>query len=101
MGDLSRISYLQLEVVFLSQEDLSITKYFTKLRIISDKLENFRPNPICICQTKCSCFVALVITQRKCEDQVMHEYPLRYKFYNGKTNQINNFLRSFSKQCKR
>ena len=62
---------MQSEVVSLNQGDLSVTKYFTKLRIIWDKLDNFRPNPVCICQTKCTCFVASIISQRKCEDQVM------------------------------
>ena len=45
-GDLSRISDLQLEASSLSQNDLSVTDYFTKLRIIWDELDNFRPNPI-------------------------------------------------------
>jgi len=70
-GDLSRISDLQSEVVSLNQGDLSVTEYFTKLRIIWDELDNFRPNPVCICQTKCTCSVASIISQRKCEDQVM------------------------------
>jgi len=66
-GDLSRISDLQLRVASLNQGELSVTDYFTKLRIIWYELENFRPNPICICQTKCSCFVAFtfVINQKK------------------------------------
>ena len=33
-GDLSKISDLQMEVASLSQGDLSVTEYFTKLRII-------------------------------------------------------------------
>ena len=70
-GDLSRISDLQYEVVSLSQGDLSVTKYFTKLRIIWDELDNFRPYPVCVSQTKCTCFVASIISQRKCEDQAM------------------------------
>jgi len=44
-GDLSRILDLQMEVTSLSQGDLKITEYFTKLRIIWDKLENFRLDP--------------------------------------------------------
>jgi len=48
-GDLSRIYDLQLEVAFLNQGDLSVTEYFTKLRIIWEKLDNFRHIPICTC----------------------------------------------------
>ena len=72
-GDLSRISYLQMGVAFLHQGELTVTDYFTKLRIIWDELENFRPNLVCICETKCSCSIAFtsLINQRKCEDQAM------------------------------
>lgn len=62
---------MQSEVVSLNQGDLSVTKYFTKHRIIWDELDNCRPNLVCICQTKCTCFVASIISQRKCEDQFM------------------------------
>jgi len=67
-GDLSRIFDLPLEVASLKEGNLSVTEFFTKRRIIWDELENFRPNPICICATKCLCFVAYVISLRKCED---------------------------------
>jgi len=70
-GDLSRISDLGSEVVTLNQGDFSVTEYFTKLRIIWDELDNFRPNPVCVCQTKCTYSVALIISQRKCEDHAM------------------------------
>ncbi|XP_068490548.1 uncharacterized protein [Phaseolus vulgaris] len=64
-GDLSRISDLQMEASSLNQGDLSVTDYFTKLRIIWDELDNFRPDPIC------SCNEPSVIIQRKREDQEM------------------------------
>jgi len=72
-GDLSRIFNLQLGVASLNQGELSLTDYFTKLRIIWDELENFRPNLLCICHKKCSCSVAFtfVINQRKFEDQAI------------------------------
>ncbi|XP_068475074.1 uncharacterized protein [Phaseolus vulgaris] len=82
-GDLSRFSDLQLEASSLCQNDLFVTDYFTKLRIIWDELDNFRPNPICVCQHKCSCSVASVITKRKCEDQTM-------QFLRGLNDQYNN-----------
>ena len=82
-GDLSRIFDLQLEASSLNQNDLSVTDYFTKLRIIWDELDNFRPNPICLCQHKPSCSLASVISQRKCEDQAM-------QFLRGLNDQFSN-----------
>ena len=68
-GNLSRVSDLQFEVASLNQGDLCVTDYFTKLRIIWDELDSFRPNPLCVHQD--TCIVAFVICQRKCEDQAM------------------------------
>jgi len=82
-GDLSRISDLQFEVTSLSHGDLSVTDYFTKLHIIWDELDNFRPNPLCTCSVKCSCYVQTVMTQRKCEDLVM-------QFFRGLNDQYSN-----------
>ena len=70
-------------VASLKQGDLSITEFFTKLRIVWDELENFRPNPICVCATKCSCSVLSVINQRRCEDQAM-------QFVHGLNDQYQN-----------
>jgi len=82
-GDLSRISDLQLEVASLNQGDLSVTEYFTKLRIIWDELDNFRPIPICTCSVKCSCLVNSIISQRKCDDHAM-------QFLRGLNDQYSN-----------
>ena len=60
-----------MEVASLKQGDLSVTKFFTKLKIVWDELESFRPNPICVCTTKCLCSVFSIINKRKCEDQAM------------------------------
>jgi len=76
-GDLSRISDLQMEASSLNQGDLSITYYFTKLRIIWDLLDNNRPDPIC------SYNVPSVIVQRKKENQAM-------QFLRGLNDQYNN-----------
>ena len=70
-GDLSRISNLQLKSASLKQGDLSVTEYFTTLRIIWDELENFRHNPVCTCFVKCSCSISSIINQRKCECRQM------------------------------
>ena len=48
-GDLLRISELQQEVASVKQGDVSVTKYYTKLRVIWDELESYRPDPICSC----------------------------------------------------
>ncbi|XP_068487340.1 uncharacterized protein [Phaseolus vulgaris] len=82
-GDLSRISDLQSEASSLSQNDLSVTDYFTKLRVIWDELDNFRPNHVCVCQVKCTCSVASDISKRKREDQAM-------QFLRGLNDQFNN-----------
>jgi len=76
-GDLSRISDLQMEASSLNQGDLSVTNYFTKLRIIWDELDNFRPDLVC------SCNVPSVTVQRKREDQAM-------QFLRGLNDQCNN-----------
>ena len=46
-GDLLRVSELQQEASSIKQGSLSVTEYFTKLRVIWDEIENFRPNPVC------------------------------------------------------
>jgi len=67
-GDLLRISDLQLEAYSFCQGELTVTEYFTKLRVLWDELENFRPDPICSCPTRYSCKVSSIIVQRKQED---------------------------------
>lgn len=46
-GDLLRISNVQQELASIKQGDTSITNYFTKLCIIWDELESYRPDPFC------------------------------------------------------
>ena len=55
----------------MKQGTLSVTKYFTKLCIIWDEIENFRPDPTCSCTIKCTCSVLTTIAQRKLEDRAM------------------------------
>jgi len=61
----------------LNQGDLSVTDYFTKLRVIWDELDNFRPDHVCTCNG------FSVIAQRKREDQAM-------QFLHGLNDQYNN-----------
>ncbi|WVZ10804.1 hypothetical protein V8G54_015334 [Vigna mungo] len=60
-----------MEATTLSQGELSVTDFFTKLRVIWDELDCFCPDPVCTCQTKCSCTVSTVLSQRKNEDRAM------------------------------
>ena len=70
-GDLLRISDLQQEAASMKQGDLSISEYFTKLRIVWDELENFRPDPTCSCTLRCTCSTFTTIAQRKLEDRAI------------------------------
>ena len=70
-GDLLRISDLQQEASTLRQGTLSVTEYFTRLRVIWDEIENFRPDPACTCNIRCSCSAFAIIAQRKLEDRAM------------------------------
>jgi len=75
-GYLSRIPDLQMEASSLNQGHLSVTNYFTKLKIIWDELDNFRPNPVCFCN------VPSITAQRKREDQAI-------QFLRGLNDQYN------------
>jgi len=61
----------------LNQGDISVTDYFTKLRVIWDELGNFRPDHVCTCNS------FSVIAQIKREDQAM-------QFLCGLNDQYNN-----------
>lgn len=55
----------------MKQGALSVTEYFTRLRVIWDEIENFRPDPACSCNIRCSCSALTIIAQRKLEDRAM------------------------------
>jgi len=78
-GDLSRISNLQMKAFSLNQGELSITYYFTKLKIIWDELDNFKLNTIC----DCSCSASSTKSKRRTEDQAM-------QFLHGLNDQFHN-----------
>ena len=67
----------------IRQGDCSITDYFTKLRIIWDELENYRPNATSTCVNKCTCDALLCVMERKTQDQIM-------QFLRGLNNQFSN-----------
>eukprot|EP00256_Glycine_max_P057068 XP_014624767.1 uncharacterized protein LOC106796590 [Glycine max] len=82
-GDLLRVSDLQQEAASIKQGSLSVTEYFTKLRVIWDEVEIFRPDPVCSCTVKCTCSVLNIMAQRKREDRAM-------QFLRGLNEQYNN-----------
>ena len=86
-GDLLRISNLQMEAASMKQGESIVTEYFTKLRTVWDKLENFRPDPPCTCKTGCSCKVFTILNQRKVQDRAM-------QFLRGLNDQYGN-IRSY------
>ncbi|XP_058775261.1 uncharacterized protein LOC131649518 [Vicia villosa] len=69
-GDVFRISDLQEEICTLKQGDSSISSYYTKLKILWQELDNFRPIPSCECDPSCSALVK--IRAYRDSDQVIH-----------------------------
>ena len=67
-GDLMRISNLQHEAASIKQGDISVTDFFTKLRIIWDELESYMPNPFCTYVHQCACNSFTDVMQRKIQD---------------------------------
>lgn len=53
--DLIRISSLRQEIYNLRQGSLSVTKFYTKLKVLWQELESYMPMPICGCRVKCAC----------------------------------------------
>jgi len=58
-------------VASIRQGDKTITNYFTRLCIIWDKLESYRPDPFCTCNPKCTCDALVSVIERKKQDRVM------------------------------
>lgn len=71
-----RISYLQQELASIKQGDTSIIDYFTKLRVILDELENYRPKPICTCATKYSCDALKTVKQTRLRIRLCNFYAV-------------------------
>ena len=70
-GDLLRILELQQDMASIKQGDQSITDYFTKLRVIWDELESYRPDPVCSYDPKCMCDALTSVMERKKQDWAM------------------------------
>lgn len=54
-GDLIRISDLQQEIYGLRQGSLSVTDFFTELKVLWEELESYMPMPVCGCPVRCTC----------------------------------------------
>nr|KYP39770.1 hypothetical protein KK1_038908 [Cajanus cajan] len=54
-GDLIRISDIQQEIYGLRQGSLSVTNFFTELKVLWEELESYMPTPVCGCPVKCTC----------------------------------------------
>ncbi|WVZ26006.1 hypothetical protein V8G54_004550 [Vigna mungo] len=78
-GDLLRISELQKEATSLKQRERTVTEYFTKLRIIWDKLDNFCPESTCSCEIRC------IVTCSYC-DENGHNESVYFKKHGFPTN---------------
>lgn len=65
-GDAFCIAHLQEELFTIKQGELSVTSYFTEMKIICDELDNFCPDATCVCTIPCACHAQLII--KKCHD---------------------------------
>ncbi|XP_050216130.1 uncharacterized protein LOC126667211 [Mercurialis annua] len=54
-GNVTRISDLQEEIYSFKQNNLSVTDYFTHLKMLWDELSNMRMIPVCMCIPQCHC----------------------------------------------
>ncbi|WVZ04925.1 hypothetical protein V8G54_018271 [Vigna mungo] len=81
-GDLLRIAKLQQEAASIKQGNTSISKYFSKLRVIWDELECYRPYLSCTCLSACSCKALTESIKRKQQDHIM-------QFLGGLNDQYN------------
>ena len=62
-GDALKISELQEEIYSFRQNNLTVTDYFTQLKVMWDELMNLRPILSCSCDPKCT-YVALEMARK-------------------------------------
>ena len=61
---------LQKQILELHQGEVSITDYFTQLKVLWDQLRSFSPFPLCTCG-KCQCNVNQRLTDLQAKESVM------------------------------
>ncbi|WVY96836.1 hypothetical protein V8G54_028987 [Vigna mungo] len=81
-GDLLRIEELQQEAASIKQGETFISEYFSKLRVIWDELECYRPDLSCTCIPACSCKALTESIERMQQNQIM-------QFLGGLNDQYN------------
>ncbi|XP_047171754.1 uncharacterized protein LOC124839860, partial [Vigna umbellata] len=69
-GDSVRISQLHQDLYSMHQSDLSVTAYYTKMKILWDELCNFRPIPECQSSASC-CVVSKTMKEYRENDCVL------------------------------
>ena len=66
-----RISDIQEMISSFKQGELTVTNYFTQLKIIWDELDLFRPLSTCSCASKCTCNALVNVSKYKAQDQII------------------------------
>jgi len=64
-GDMMRISDIQEMISSFKQGELTVTNYFTQLKILWDELDLFRPLSTCSCASKCTCNALVNVSKYK------------------------------------
>ncbi|XP_016186375.1 uncharacterized protein LOC107628080 [Arachis ipaensis] len=67
-GDIFKIAELDDELSSIKQGDLTITAYFTRLKVIWEELENLRPIPQCVACDSNNCLCGLMKVRKYQDD---------------------------------
>lgn len=70
-GDHVRISQIHHDLFSLQQSDMSVSSYFTKMRVLWDELCNFRLIPSCASESGCCCDTTKAVLQYRENDCVI------------------------------
>lgn len=71
-GDLVRVVELQQEINSFKQGNLSVTDFFTEMKILWEELENYMPLPQCVCAVRCTCEAMRNAKKYRHQDCVIH-----------------------------
>ena len=69
---MTRIGKLQHELYGLQQRILTVTEFLTKLKMLREELEHYRPPFICVCPVKCSCIGCRNLSLHRNQDYTLH-----------------------------
>jgi len=65
-----RVFNLQKDIVELHQGEMSVTDFFTQLKVFWDQLQNLSPFPSCTCG-KCICHINKRLTDLQVRESIM------------------------------